>query len=103
MTDPTDIHEQEQEAEAFRLRELQLQRTKDEDLKWLMGTKPGRRIAWRQLADTGVFRNPFDRDTTVMAFNCGQMNVGQRLLAQVMELAPDEFLRMLKEAKLNDN
>lgn len=74
------------------------QRQAIEDLKWQMAHKPGRRQAWRLLSSTGVFRNPFNQSGALMSFNAGQMNVGQRLLADVMTHCPDAFVLMMKEA-----
>lgn len=102
MHDPTDLRQQALNTEAQRQREEQRARQRKDDLVWLMGTKPGRRIAWRLLEETGVYRNPFNNSGSVMAFNCGQMNVGQQFLAEIMEHAPDAYLNLLKEAKTND-
>jgi hypothetical protein len=102
MRDPTDLHQQALDATAQRQRDELNAKQERDDLIWLMGTKPGRRIASRILGTTGVYRNPFNNSGSVMAFNCGQMNVGQQWLAQIMEHAPDRYLELLKEAKTND-
>lgn len=73
-----------------------------DDLKWLMAHKQGRRVAYKLLADTGVFRNPFNHSGSVTAFNCGQMNVGQRFLAEIMEHAPESYTTMCKEQRNDD-
>ena len=67
-----------------------------------MAHKQGRRVAYRLLADTGVFRNPFNHSGSVTAFNCGQMNVGQQFLARIMEHAPDAYTLMCKEQRNDD-
>jgi len=97
MRDPTDLigneaeaQLEEQEAQRQRLQEL-------DDYKWLMGHKQGRRLVRQWLADAGVYRNPFNHSGSVTAFNCGQLNAGQRLLAKVMEFAPEAYLVLLKE------
>ena len=69
-----------------------------EDLKWQMAHKPGRRQAWRLLSATGVFRNPFSPCGVTMAFRAGEMNAGQRLLADIMAHCPDAFAQMMREA-----
>lgn len=68
-----------------------------EDLRWLMGHKPGRRFVRRLLERTGVYRTSFNTSGSVMAFNEGQRNVGLGLVAEIQEHAPDSFLLMLKE------
>lgn len=68
-----------------------------EDLRWLMGHKPGRRFVRRLLERTGVYRTSFHTSGSVMSFNEGQRNVGLGLVAEIQEHAPDQFLLMLKE------
>ncbi len=99
MRDPTDLNQLELDAEAKRLRDEQQRNRETEDLKWLMAHKQGRRLAWQWLADSGVFRNPFNHSGSVTAFNCGQMNLGQQLMARIMEHVPDAYVVMLKEHK----
>jgi hypothetical protein len=99
MREPTDLHQQELDAEAQRQRDEFLRMQETEDLKWLMAHQAGRRIAWQLLARSGVFRNPFNNSGSVTAFNCGQMNLGQQLLAQILEHAPDAYVKMLKDQK----
>ena len=69
-----------------------------EDIKWLMAHKAGKRIVWRLLDRTGVFRNPFNNSGSVMAFKAGEQNVGQALLAEIMTHCPDAFMSMLTDA-----
>lgn len=102
MTDPLDTLDADDQAEA---EQAKAQRKADRDVKdlqWLMAHKQGRRIAYRLLADTGVFRNPFNHSGSVTAFNCGQMNIGQQFLARLMEHAPDAYTTMCKEQRNDD-
>ena len=79
----------------------------DEDVGWLMSTKQGRRAIWRLLSESGVFRNPYSGKREDTDFRCGEMNVGQRLLARVLRVAPHEYVQMTAEAaseeELNKN
>lgn len=95
MRDP-----REDEAQAKREidREEREQRLAVEDLKWMAAHLSGRRVLWRLMARTGVFRNPFHTSGSVMAFKAGEQNVGQEILAQLMEHAPDAFTKMMKES-----
>ena len=100
--DPLDLRG---EAEAEKRRALEEKahvEQEREDLVELMSTVQGRRFAWRLLARTGVHRNPFSGDRGVTDFNCGQMNIGQWFQAEILEHAPDAYLKMLKEAKPNE-
>jgi len=65
---------------------------------WLMGNKRGRRIMWRLLEKTGVYRCSFTGNSTTF-FNEGQRNVGLMLTAQIHEHAPDAYALMLKERR----
>lgn len=102
MTDPLDSLDTDDQAEADQAKAKRKAERDIKDLQWLMAHKQGRRIAFKLLADTGVFRNPFNHSGSVTAFNCGQMNVGQRFTAAVMGHAPEAYLQMLKEAKNDD-
>ncbi len=97
--DPTDIRSQERaQAEAAR-RERVVKDTEEGDIKWLVSSKRGRRIVWRFLDQSGVFRLSFNTNSMQMAFNEGNRNSGNRLLAMVNDVAPDAFTLMLKESK----
>lgn len=103
MRDPTDLAGQKtddkERADKAALDALQ----RVEDVRWLMASKAGRRIAWGWLSDAGVFRNPFNHSGSITAFNCGQMNIGQRFFAEIMQHAPDTYVVMLKENGSNDD
>lgn len=80
-------------AEAVRLAR---QREMD-DFKWLMGHKQGRRIMWRWLEMTGVFRNPHIPGTDDVLFRCGEQNVGQKLMTEIHLICPEHYTTMTKE------
>ena len=71
-----------------------------DDVRWLMGTKRGRRIIWRLLERTGVFRTSF-RLNNEMAFLEGQRNVGLILIDLIHANCPEMYLTMLKEQQGN--
>lgn len=94
--DPLDLRGQEKaHAELSERNKLDLL-TEQEDFKWLMGNKRGRRIVWRLLERTGVYRSSFTGNSETF-FREGMRNVGLALLAQVHEITPDQFAVMLKE------
>jgi hypothetical protein len=73
--------------------------TEVEDIKWLMSSKRGRRIVRRLLEHAGVHRLSFHTNALQMAFNEGNRNLGNRLLAQVTQHCPDRYLDLLNEDK----
>lgn len=68
-----------------------------DDFKWLMGHKQGRRIMWRMLEVTGVFRNPHIPGTDDVLFRCGMQNVGQVLMTEIHTICPEHYPTMTKE------
>ena len=75
----------------------------DSDFKWLMSSKRGRRIVWRQLERAGVFRLSFNTNAMAMAFAEGSRNEGLRVLTQIHTLCPELYATMVKEANDNRN
>ena len=73
------------------------QRDRD-DFKWLMDDKRGRRIMWRLLERTGVFRSSFTGNSETF-FLEGQRNVGLMLMAQIHDACPEKYTAMLEEQK----
>lgn len=102
MDEALDTQPADEQVEAQRAKAERKAKRDIGDLQWLMAHKQGRRIAWKLMAQAGVFRNPFNHSGSLTAFQCGQMNEGQRLLSAVMEHAPDAFVLMQKEAKNDD-
>lgn len=100
--DPTDLRSQTDEVEAEEARLNREQRQEQEDLKWLLAHRAGRRIAWRLMSEAGVFRSTFHTSGSVMAFNEGTRSQGIKLLTQIMATNPDAFTLMQKEAKANE-
>lgn len=95
--DPTDIEgqKQEQQEQALKLK-LSID-TEESDFKWLMSQKRGRRIVWRFLESSGVFRSSFNANSMTMAFNEGNRNFGLKLMSQIHSLCPELYTEMAKE------
>ena len=100
--DPTDIRSQDRAKAENDLRTKLAKDTEEADLKWLMGSKRGRRIVWRLLDRAGVFRLSFNTNSMAMAFNEGNRNEGLRILAQIHTLCPELYPVMVKE-QIHDN
>lgn len=69
----------------------------DRAIKILLSSADGRRFAWLFLEECRVFQQPFNGNALSTAFACGELNVGQRFLAQLTQADPDAFLVMQKE------
>ena len=77
----------------------------DEFLRQMLALRQGRRYFWNLLASCGIGRNPFSTDPLAMAFASGEMNVGQRILAEIIRVAPERYIEMMRESneRLSDD
>lgn len=70
----------------------------DEFIRNVLKTRSGRKFFWRFLELTHIFEIswvPGSFDST--AFREGERNVGQRMLADIVRVAPEAWLEMMKE------
>lgn len=95
--DPLDHRSQERAREDKKSQTRIAQVDDEADLKWLMGSKRGRRIVWRLLDESGVFRLSFNTNAMQMAFAEGNRNFGNRTLAMIHSLCPELYPVMVKE------
>jgi hypothetical protein len=96
--DPLDIAAREEEELAAKKRQDLLTRYEAEDIKWLMSDKRGRRIMWRLLEATGLYRSSFaGNDTNSAMFREGERNVGLRHIALVHAHSPEKYALMTQE------
>lgn len=100
--DPTDTVSQERAQAEKALQRKLTKDTEEGDLKWLMGSKRGRRIVWRLLDKAGVYRLSFNTNAMTTAFNEGNRNYGLHVLAQIHATCPELYTAMVKE-QTNDN
>jgi hypothetical protein len=63
----------------------------------LMSTKNGRGYVWDQLAAAHVFSTSYSPDALQMAFAEGERNSGLRLLNDIIEWCPEQFIQMMRE------
>lgn len=68
------------------------------DIKWLMSSKQGRRIAARLIEKAGVYRTSFTGNSETF-FKEGMRNMGLFIVAEVMQHSPEAFALMLTESK----
>lgn len=86
------------------LTEAQKQRIKkieEDDFRWLMADKRGRRIMWRLLERTRVYQSSFTGNSQTF-FNEGTRNVGLMLISDIQKHCPEQFVVMLKEHMSNE-
>jgi hypothetical protein len=96
--DPTDLQGQEVDREAKATRVRLSSEVEELDVKWLMGSKRGRRIVWRLLEQAGVFRLSFDTNAMRMSFNEGNRNFGNRTFELIRRVCLERFAQMLEES-----
>lgn len=95
--DPLDIRGQERARAKNEHAERTAREQEIADIKWLMGSRRGRRMVWRQLERTGVFRLSFNTNSMQMAFAEGNRNEGLRTLAQIHSACPELYPVMIEE------
>ncbi len=98
-----DLRGQERKKASDELHERLERETEESDLKWLMSSKRGRRIVWRQLDRAGVFRLSFNTNAMSMAFAEGNRNEGLRAMALIHATCPELYPTMVKEANNERN
>jgi hypothetical protein len=95
--DPHDTAAQDRERAERLLREKLAAESEEADIRWLMSSKRGRRILWRLLDQSGVFRLSFNPNAMHMAFAEGTRNFGNRMLAMIHSHCPEHYTTMVKE------
>lgn len=95
--DPTDLRGQERAKAEEQKRQRLAQANEEDDFKWLMQSKRGRRIVWRLLEQAGVFRISFSQNSMQMAFNEGGRNYGNKVLGMIHALCPELYPTLIKE------
>lgn len=68
------------------------------DWKWQMSSARGRRLVYRLLERTGIYRTSMTGNSYTF-FNEGQRNVGLFIQAIITEHCPEEYAKMLVEKK----
>lgn len=94
--DPLDLQAQEADRERREAKDELNSQNEIEDWAWLMAEKRGRRIVWRLLERTGMYRSSFTGDSATF-FNEGQRNVGLLVMSRLMAAAPESFALMTAE------
>ncbi len=98
MRDPTDLRGLEQDQEELDRREAAARRLEEDDFRWLMSQKQGRRLVHQLLAETGVYRSSFTGNSETF-FREGARSVGLRYLGLINAVCPEQYTIMLQEQK----
>lgn len=96
--DPTNIGEQERVDDDKNVKRKLARDSEKDDIKWLMGSKRGRRIIWRLLESAGVFSSTFNTNAMTMAYAEGFRGYGNKTLAIILKHCPEQFTVMMQEA-----
>jgi hypothetical protein len=80
-----------------RAREAERERETDESIKLIMSRANGRRFFYWLLSLGRPGQNPFTGNTLSTMFNCGELNVAQRVTDRLLRICPDFYVLMLKE------
>lgn len=97
FTDLTSIEDQaaERERKAEKARDAKV--VEKDDLVWLLGSKRGRRIAWRVIRDA-LELSTFSTNAMQMAHNEGMRSTAQKWMHSMQVASPELFSLMQKEA-----
>ena len=57
----------------------------------------GRKFLWWLLEIGRIGMQPYTSNALNTAFNCGELNIGQRILERIITVSPDGYLLMMKE------
>lgn len=95
--DPLDLNGQERAKSDKDIRSKLSVENEESDVRWLMSSKRGRRVVWRLLDQSGVFRLSFNPNAMHMAFAEGNRNFGNRILSMIHSLCPELYPVMVKE------
>jgi hypothetical protein len=100
--DPVNLEEQQKTIDERTHNEKIEKLTEDDDLRWLMGQKRGRRIVWWFLSLCKVYQDPFDTNALSMARNCGAKQFGILILARILQICPNDHATMTNENSRNN-
>lgn len=96
-SDPTDLKAQDAARAEQAQRDAQAHELEISDVSWLMSSKRGRRILWRQLTRARVFHTSYSHVAMEMAHNEGRKQEGYRLLGLIHAAAPNLYPTMVAE------
>ncbi len=93
----------DREAEAKRLKDISAKETEKRlnDLRKVLSIPEGRRLFWWLMSETGLFKNDFIGEVSLLQFQSGQKNIGSMILGYIEMAGPGIYPRMRREAISN--
>lgn len=70
---------------------------REEGLRQTLSSTQGRAWLYGLIEACGPGQNPFTSDALRMAFNCGELNIGNRIVGECNAVSADLYLVMMKE------
>lgn len=64
----------------------------------MMATPQRRKYIWDKLSDAHIFSTTFSTDPIQMSFNEGERNAGIKLLNDIIQHCPEQFIEAMREA-----
>ena len=86
----------EKSVKSAKQKDKNIRDTELEDIRLLLSKQWGRRLVWRLLEQTGMYRTSFTGNSTTF-FNEGQRNIGLWLVDEVWLADAEMYLLMIKE------
>ncbi len=74
-------------------------RLRAEAISAIMDVPACREYLWELLEFCKTFQSPFSSNALVMAHNTGEQNVGFKILADITDAAPAQYIQLLEEKK----
>lgn len=97
--DPTDLEKNSREEESRLLDIKRVKKEEQDDLRWLMNTKRGRRLAFRILNTNGAWARTFNTNAMQMAFNEGRRHSATVFEDELIACCFESYLEMIRENK----
>jgi hypothetical protein len=74
------------------------------ELRAILQGASGRAYLWKLMSWCGVFQSPFCGEAVhATHVSIGKQEVGRKILAEIMEAAPEKYMVMAQEAKEREN
>ena len=93
---PVNVATDESVKEATK-KETMIKNREKEDVVHVLSSRHGRRFVWKYLSICGVFKLSADNSGSWTYFNEGQRNIGLKLLNDINETDPANYILMMKE------
>ena len=86
-----------EEAKKAEKKKKQLNDQRIADWQWVVGTEQGRRVINELIDYSGFNQGAFRGQSNQTIFNTGMQAVGQHINQTVIEVSPDNYLRLTSE------